>query len=70
MRTYLYFKHCSLACSSGRPVLCTLLLDCSITVVPEVVVMPSVVRARDIAVDVMVMSVVGAGPPTPTLDVL
>jgi len=51
-------------------VLCTLLLDCSITVVPEVVVMPSVVRARDIAVDVMVMSVVGAGPHTPTLDVL
>ncbi len=50
--------------------LCALILDCSITVVPEVVVMPCVVRARDIAVDVVVMSVVGAGPHTLTLDVL
>ena len=46
-----------------------LILDCGISVVPEVCVVPFVVRTRDIAVDVVVTSVVGAGPYTLTLDV-
>ena len=46
-----------------------LILDCGIAVVPEVCVVPFVVRSRDLAVDVVVTSVVGAGPYTLTLDV-
>jgi hypothetical protein len=44
------------------------ILDCGSTVVPEVCVVPFVVHAHDIAVDVIVTSVVGAGPYTLTLD--
>jgi hypothetical protein len=46
-----------------------LILDCGISVVPEVCAVPFVVRSQDIAVDVVVTSVVGAGPYTLTLDV-
>jgi len=46
-----------------------LILDCGIPVVPEVCAVPFVLRAPDIAVDVVVTSVVGAGPYTLTLDV-
>jgi hypothetical protein len=46
-----------------------LILDCGISVVPEVCEVPFVVRSRDIAVDVVVTSVVGAGPYTLKLDV-
>ena len=46
-----------------------LILDCGISVVPEVCVVPFVVRSGDIAVDIVVTSVVGAGPYTLTLDV-
>jgi hypothetical protein len=46
-----------------------LILDCGSPGVPEVCVVPFVVRARDLAVDVVVTSVVGAGPYTLTLDV-
>jgi hypothetical protein len=46
-----------------------LILDCGIAVVPEVCVVPFVVRSRDLTVDVVVTSVVGAGPYTLTLDV-
>jgi hypothetical protein len=46
-----------------------LILDCGSPGVPEVCVVPFVVRSRDLAVDVVVTSVVGAGPYTLTLDV-
>jgi hypothetical protein len=46
-----------------------LILDCGSPVTPEVCVVPFVVRTRDIDVDVVVTSVVGAGPYTLTLDV-
>ena len=46
-----------------------LILDCGLSVVPEICVVPFVVRSGDIAVDVVVISVVGAGPYTLTLDV-
>jgi hypothetical protein len=47
-----------------------LILDCGITVVPEVYVVPFVVRLRALLADgVVVPSVVGAGPYTLTLDV-
>jgi hypothetical protein len=46
-----------------------LILDCGISVVPEVCEVPFVVRSRDIAVDVVVTSVVGAGPYTLKLNV-
>jgi len=45
-----------------------LIPDCGSKTVPEVCVVPFVVRAHDIAVDVVVTSVVGAGPYTLTLD--
>ena len=45
-----------------------LILDCGSNVVPEVCVVPFAVRSRDIAVDVVVTSVVGAGTYTLTLD--
>jgi len=45
-----------------------LILDCGISVVPEVCTVPFVVRSRDIAVDVVVTSVVGAGSYTLTLS--
>src|SRR5262245_6492034 len=45
-----------------------LILDCESNVVPEVCVVPFVVHAYDIAVDVVVTSVVGAGTYTLTLD--
>ena len=45
-----------------------LILDCGLSVVPEVCVVPFVVRSRDIAVDIVVTSVVGAGTYTLTLD--
>src|SRR5215475_8823229 len=45
-----------------------LILDCGSNVVPEVCVVPFVVHAHDIAVDVVVTSVVGAGTYTLTLD--
>jgi hypothetical protein len=46
-----------------------LILDCGIAVVPEVCVVPFAVRSRALADDVVVTSVVGAGPYTLTLDV-
>jgi hypothetical protein len=46
-----------------------LILDCGLAVVPEICVVPFVVRTDDLAVDVVVTSVVGAGPYTLTLDV-
>jgi hypothetical protein len=46
-----------------------LILDCGLAVVPEICVVPFVVRTGDLAVDVVVTSVVGAGPYTLTLDV-
>ena len=46
-----------------------LILDCGISVVPEICEVPFVVRSRDIAVDVVVTSVVGAGPYTLKLAV-
>ncbi len=45
-----------------------LILDCGIHVVPERCGVPLVVRGFDIAVDVVVTSVSGAGPYTLTLD--
>jgi hypothetical protein len=45
-----------------------LIVDCGSNVVPEVCVVPFVVQAHDIAVDVVVTSVVGAGTYTLTLD--
>jgi len=45
-----------------------LILDCGSNVVPEVCVVPFAVHGADIAVDVVVTSVVGAGPYTLTLD--
>jgi hypothetical protein len=45
-----------------------LILDCGSNVVPEVCVVPFVVGSRDIAVDIVVTSVVGAGTYTLTLD--
>ena len=45
-----------------------LIVDCGSNVVPEVCVVPFVIHAHDIAVDVVVTSVVGAGPYTLTLD--
>lgn len=45
-----------------------LIRDCGSGVVLEVCVVPFVVRSRDIAVDVVVTSVSGAGPYTLTLD--
>ena len=44
------------------------ILDCGSNVVPEVCAVPFVVHAHDIAVDVVVTSVVGAGTYTLTLD--
>jgi len=44
-----------------------LILDCGISVVPEVCVVPFVVFSRDIAVDVVVTSFIGAGTYTLTL---
>ena len=46
-----------------------LILDCGITAVPEVCVVSFVVRSRDLAVDVVVTSAVGAGAYTLELDV-
>ena len=46
-----------------------LILDCGLNVVPEVCVVPFVVSSRDIAVDVVVTSFLGAGSYTLTLDV-
>ena len=46
-----------------------LLQDCGLGVVPEVCVVTFVVPSRDLAVDVVVTSVVGVGPYTLTLDV-
>ena len=46
-----------------------LILDCGLSVVPEVCVVSFVVRSQDLAVDIVVTSVVGAGPYTLTLDV-
>jgi len=45
-----------------------LILDCGLSVVPEVCVVPFVVLARDIAVDVVETSVLGAGSYTVTLE--
>ena len=45
-----------------------LIRDCGISVVPEVCVVPFAVRSRDIAVDVVVTSTIGAGMYTLTLD--
>lgn len=45
-----------------------LILDCGINVVPETCVVPFAVRARDIAVDIVVTSFIGAGTYTLTLD--
>jgi hypothetical protein len=45
-----------------------LILDCGSNFTPEVCVVPFVVRARDIAVDIVITSVVGAGTYTLTLD--
>ena len=45
-----------------------LILDCGLNVVPEVCVVPFVVLSRDIAVDVVVTSVIGAGSYTVTLE--
>ena len=45
-----------------------LILDCGISAVPEVCVVPLAARSRDIAVDVVVTSVIGAGTYTLTLD--
>jgi hypothetical protein len=45
-----------------------LILDCGSNVVPEVCVVPFAVRSRDIAVDIVITSVVGAGTYTLTLD--
>jgi len=45
-----------------------LIHDCGIDMVPEVCVVPFVVRSRDIAVDVVVTSFLGAGTYTLTLD--
>jgi hypothetical protein len=49
---------------TGEPI-----LDCGLAVVPEICVVPFVVRAGDLAVDVVVTSGVGAGLYTLTLDV-
>jgi hypothetical protein len=46
-----------------------LILDCGLNVVPEACVVPFVVGSRDLAVDVVVTSVRGAGSYTLTLDV-
>jgi hypothetical protein len=46
-----------------------LILDCGSAAVPEVCVVPLVVRGRDLDIDVVVTSVVGTGPYTLTLDV-
>ena len=46
-----------------------LILDCGLNVVPEVCVVPFVVGSRDLAVDVVLTSFVGAGSYTLTLDV-
>jgi hypothetical protein len=47
-----------------------LIQDCGIAdVVPEICEVSFVVRSRDLAVDVVVTSAVGAGPYTLTLDV-
>jgi len=45
-----------------------LISDCGIAVVPEVCAVSFVVRSRDIAVDVVVTSFIGAGTYTLTLD--
>ena len=45
-----------------------LIRDCGISVVPEVCVVPFAVRSRDIAVDVVVTSAIGAGTYTLTID--
>src|SRR5712691_3333971 len=45
-----------------------LILDCGSNVVPEICVVPFAVRSRDIAVDIVITSVIGAGTYTLTLD--
>jgi hypothetical protein len=45
-----------------------LILDCSTSAVPEICSVPFVVRARDIAVDIVVTSVLRAGTYTLALD--
>jgi len=45
-----------------------LIRDCGINVVPEICVVPFVVRGRGIAVDVVVTSAIGAGTYTLTID--
>ena len=45
-----------------------LILDCGSNVVPEVCVVHFAVRSRDIAVDIVITSVIGAGTYTLTLD--
>jgi hypothetical protein len=45
-----------------------LIRDCGSAVVPEVGVVPCVVRSGDIAVDIVITSVAGAGTSTVTLD--
>ena len=46
----------------------TFILDCGSNVVPEVCVVPFAVGSHDIAVDIVITSVVGAGTYTLTLD--
>ena len=46
----------------------TFILDCGSNIVPEVCVVPFAVRSRDIAVDIVITSVFGAGTYTLTLD--
>jgi hypothetical protein len=45
-----------------------LLLDCGSPLVPEGCVVPLTMRGRDLAVDVVVTAVIGAGPYTLTLE--
>jgi len=45
-----------------------LIRDCGINVVPEICVVPFVVRGRGLAVDVVVTSALGAGTYTLTID--
>lgn len=45
-----------------------LLLDCGLSAVPEICAVPFVVRGRDIAVDIVVTSVIRAGTYTLMLD--
>jgi hypothetical protein len=45
-----------------------LIRACGTSIVPEICVVPFVVRGRGIVVDVVVTSVIGAGPYTLTID--